>query len=473
MRRPDPGRSRLILSLALLASWGDPGAALAGQAAGAPLPPIAPKELAARIREARDCYDDLGLFEVMFDEVRDTNPRQGDAETPILVIFHGTARYASNGVQWRAEYDGKIPSSGSTRLTPDHWITGFDGSKLYDWKVSHRRAILYETHHNPRYWSPRNLIWERTDELIDLLENRGGNPFPLAVKSEVVDSRPCYIVEEGKPGGEFQGRYVISPGQGYLPVRKNQQGKGSFYLTHDLHDLREVAPGLWAPGRIELDWENLRKDGVARPVIRRSIRVVEHRPRAVVNPAALAFDLPLDAGVTDPRRGISYFNDPWWPEIGAFLRERFDWPRTDLSPLDELRLASDQSLDGRPSPPLRIAGWLRGEPPQPDALKGKVVGLGTDHPSSAVPGASGRVWNSPPTPSGSTSLRPGYREAVGGVAGFVPASGREKGDSAPAPMAGMAGGGMRETSVFGRSRAVVIRGPSPATSPVTSAGIPC
>src|SRR5262245_28833972 len=109
MRRLDPGRSRLLLSLALLASWGDPGAAPAGQAVGAPLPPIAPKELAARIREARDRYDDLCLFEVMFDEVCDTNPHQGDAETPILVIFHGTARYASDGVQWRAEYDGKIP----------------------------------------------------------------------------------------------------------------------------------------------------------------------------------------------------------------------------------------------------------------------------------------------------------------------------------------------------------------------------
>jgi hypothetical protein len=375
MRPLDAGRSRLILTLALLALHGDSGAALAGQAADGPLPPIAPKELAARIRQSRDRYDDVGLFEVAFDEVRDTNSGNAADQKPILVIFHGLARFASNGVQWRAEHDGKIPSAGSTRLSPDHWVTGFDGSRLYDWQISHQRVILYETHHTPRHWSPRNLIWERADGLIELLEGAGPPARPVAIRSEVVDGRPCYIVEVGKAGDEFQGRHVISPGQGHLPVRTIQRWKGKPYVTYELNDLREVAPGLWAPGRIEFDWQNLHRDGTTSPEIRRSIRVVDYRPHAAVNPAALAFDLPHDVTVTDPRLGVSYFNDPWWPEVGPLLRERFDWPRTDLSALGELRVGSDRSLDDRPSPPLRVANWLRGEPPQAAAPKGKVVVL--------------------------------------------------------------------------------------------------
>ncbi len=96
--------------------------AFAEQPPDAPLPEISAKELAGKIREARKSYDDVGLFEVAFDEVRDTNPNfelnQGNAEEqrPILVVFHGLVRFASNGLQWRAEYDSMMPNALSTQL---------------------------------------------------------------------------------------------------------------------------------------------------------------------------------------------------------------------------------------------------------------------------------------------------------------------------------------------------------------------
>jgi hypothetical protein len=376
---PPRPQHRLIAILTTLALVGLASVAPAQPAADGPLPQVAPRELAARIREARNLYDDHGLFEAAFDEVSDSNSkfmaRQGNAEEqkPILVIFSGLVRFASNGVQWRAEHDGKRPNPDSTQLTPDHWITGFDGSNLYDWRVSDRRVVLYETHDNPRLWSPRNLFWDHADELIDLLDSAGQGKILVAIKAEVVEGRACYIVEAGKAGDGGQTRYVISPSQGFLPIRRVQQRNGKPFLTYELRDPREIAPGIWAPSGIEFDMRNVRNDGESRPFIRRSIRVVDYRPQAPVNPAALWFDLPFDVTVTDPRLGYSYFNDPWWPEVKNLLQSQYDWPKTDLSPLGKLPVVSDRTLDGQPAPPLQVARWLQAPPAELAALKGEVV----------------------------------------------------------------------------------------------------
>ncbi len=384
-------RRLLIPTLLTLALSGAPislGVAHARQTTDAPLPPIAPKELAARIREARNPYDDQGVFEATFDEVRDTNGKfagnQGNAEEqkPILVIFHGLVRFASNGLQWRAEYDGKAPNALSARLTPDHWISGFDGSRSYDWRVSDRRVILHETHDNPRLWTARNLFWEQADALIDALEQQGPARIPIEIRAEVVDGQACYVVEAGKAGNGLWTRHVLSPSRGYLPIRRVQQRDGKTFLTCDLHDLREVAPGIWAPGRIEFEWLNVRKDGASRPYIRRSIRVGDYRPRELVDPALLAFDLPYDTIVTDPRLGYTYLNDPWWPEIGPVLLSRFDWPKTDLSPLGKLAFAPAKPLDDPAPPSVRLAAWVQTRFPHFTALKEKVVLLVFDDGTS-------------------------------------------------------------------------------------------
>ena len=89
-----------------------------------------------------------------------------------------------------------------------------------------------------------------------------------------------------------------------------------------------------------------------------------------VNPGALAFELPYDVTVEDPRLGFSYCNDPWWPEVGALLRDRYDWPRTDLSPLGKLALADDKALDKKPPPPFQFASWIR---PRAPRLAGETV----------------------------------------------------------------------------------------------------
>ena len=83
--------------------------------------------------------------------------------------------------------------------------------------------------------------------------------------------------------------------------------------------------------------------------------------------------IPYGVDVTDRRLGSSYHNDPWWPEVGAMLREKFGWPPPDFSPLANLGSPSEKKLDGKEAPPLRVATWLNSKPLDLGTLRGKVV----------------------------------------------------------------------------------------------------
>jgi beta-lactamase regulating signal transducer with metallopeptidase domain len=355
------------------------GRAVADEPAGARLPELTSKDLAAKIREAMKPYDDNGLIRVVFSQTRDMNWKfgnnQGNAEEqkPILVSFRGRARYESDGSRWRAEYDSMMPSSGSTRLSIDRWSSGFDGVERYDRQISHNQVILGETNSGAREWTPRSLIWKKSDELIRFLEEPDRDKFPIAIEQRVVDGSRCYLVKVGKHGAEWESEYSISPKQGYLPISSAQFRNGKKYAFYDLHGVRAVAPGIWAPERIEDESLSIGNDGASRLSHRRRIQVVSYQPRLVIPPDVFSFAIPYGVDVVDRRLGYAYHKDPWWPEAGAMLREKFGWPKPDLSPLRNLGTPTDKKIDGQPASPLRVVKWLNSQPLELAALRGKVV----------------------------------------------------------------------------------------------------
>jgi beta-lactamase regulating signal transducer with metallopeptidase domain/peroxiredoxin len=376
------GRSRravlvLLAALVLILSGSVRLIGFAGraQAAGpddAPLPQVTPKELAARIRESMKAYDNKGVFRVLFTETRDTNWR-GD-QKPILVTFHGRARYDSDGRLWRAEYDAMTTSSGSTQLRPDRWSTGFDGVQLYERQVSLQDQLtLGQANISADQWTPRSVFWNQGEALIQVLEETDRGKFSLAIEQRVVEGTNCYVVKAGNPAADWGSETVVSPRQGYLPIRRINTWKGNPSATYELHDIHEAAPGLWAPGRI--DYESLKygKDGTPAIDLRRRIRVAAYQPGAVVPPATFAIEVPYDADVVDRRTGLAYHNDPWWPELRGMLREKYDWPKCDLSPLRNLGSPSRKKLENQPAPPLQVSRWLNSPPRDLAALRGKVV----------------------------------------------------------------------------------------------------
>ena len=133
--------------------------------------------------------------------------------------------------------------------------------------------------------------------------------------------------------------------------------------------MREVTPGIWAPSRMVVE-SGVHDDGAEQLDRRTESRVVVRAAEALRR-RGFAFEPPYGVDVTDRRLGYSYHNDPWWPEAGELLRERFDWPKSDLSPLGSL--GSPARFEGQAAPPISAAAWINSKPLEIAKLKGKVV----------------------------------------------------------------------------------------------------
>ncbi|MGO9916722.1 MAG: carboxypeptidase regulatory-like domain-containing protein [Isosphaeraceae bacterium] len=383
-------RTWAILALAGLAMLGAAGpvelvsfvqSASAETQAGAPLPEITPAQLAAKIRESMSRYHDKGSLRIIFTETQDTNFKymmnQGKPaeQAPILVSFRGRARFESDGDRWRAEYDSMTTHSDSTRLSPDRWSAGYDGTQHYHWQVSRNQFILGESPLHTQQWAPRPLFWEKneTEGLVRDLENTQ-RTVAVSIAQRLVEGLNCYVVEgTGLVDPKWGSETVISPSQGYLPIARKWTLRGKTYSSHKLQGVREIVPGIWTPERIEDESITVRDDGTSRLASRRRIQVVEYQPRQVPPADRFALQIPYGVDVVNLPQGSSYYNDPWWPEIGAMLRQKFGWPKPDFSRLRSLGSSSKRNLDGQPAPPIRVAKWLSTKPMDLASLRGKVV----------------------------------------------------------------------------------------------------
>jgi hypothetical protein len=189
----------------------------------------------------------------------------------------------------------------------------------------------------------------------------------------VINGIRCYVVESKIPDGQRGGETIISPRQGYLAIGRKWTYRGRTYSSRRLRDVHEVVPGIWAPERIEEETTTIGDDGASRFDMRRRIQVVGYQPGQLLPAASFRVDIRYGVDLIDRSAGSAYHNDPWWPEVGAMLREKFGWPPPDFSPLRTLSSGSERKLDGQPAPPLHIASWLNTKPMDLAALRGKVV----------------------------------------------------------------------------------------------------
>ena len=349
-----------------------------GEPPDAPLPEITAKDLAARLKSAWAGFD-RGLLEIEFENTVNTNWRfmmnQGkpDEQKPTMVKFAGRVRFLADGRLWRVEYDSMMPTALTTKLRPDRWTTGFDGTQFYDWDIMRNEAKLGEASGQAHAWRPRNQFWHRGEEFVQSLETPPtGNEGTLKISQRMIDGFRCYVVERAYPKYGNLTEEIVSPRQGYLIVRTTWSSKGKPYHLHSLHDVRERVPHFWVPGRIIEESRTVRNDGTEQPDRRTETRVVTFEPEKNLPVSAFAFIPPYGADVTDRRVGYSIHNDPWWPEAGKLLRERFDWPKADLSPLKRLSTPATRDLHAA-TPPISASVWLNSKPLELAKLKGQVV----------------------------------------------------------------------------------------------------
>jgi hypothetical protein len=301
-------------------------------------------------------------------------PKPKAAEKPTYHKFPGRFVYESDGERWRARYDSLFIAMGPLspgKFPPDRWVSGYDGTIHYHLVAG--AAYLCEAHWAAESVTPRSLFWDGAERGV--LINSLLTPNATVTQCEIGDYR-CYVVEPPRDRREERSfEIVISPHQSFLPVRVIAFERGEAKHTFRLHDIKESADGIWAPGRITVENRSVGGglDGPSALEDRRETRVVRFAPHPTFDPGAFALEIPASADVLDRRTGLFHINDPWWPELSQFLREKYDWPKADLTPLKELRSPPNSGLDGRSPPPLQASRWLKGTPLDWEKLRGKVV----------------------------------------------------------------------------------------------------
>jgi beta-lactamase regulating signal transducer with metallopeptidase domain len=353
------------------------GQARAADPADAPLPDLTPKQLAAKIRQAWELHDG-GLLELEFEEMQDHSlrmpPQQDGAVKEKPITYPGRVRFAKDGRLWRLEYDAMKQASYRTQwLVPDRWSTGFDGTQLYEWDVHSNLVTLGDERHADWVWKPRELFWEQGGPLVGLLEDGESEKTPVTIRQQVVDGVRCYVADIGMPGGEWRNEYVVAPERGFLPIRRTQHYRGKLHVSQKLFGIREAAPGIWAPGRIEHESYDFTEHGDSHLWHKKTIRIKSYEPHKAFADGSFAFKIPIDVDVTDLRLGYSYHNDPWWPEVGRMLRDRFDWPEAPMWPLRNLTTHAKISPDSKPAPPIVSSHWINSKALDLASLRGRVV----------------------------------------------------------------------------------------------------
>ena len=189
----------------------------AGEPPDAPLPEITAKDLAAHLKSAWAGFD-RGLLEIEFENTINTNWRfmmnQGkpDEQKPTIVKFPGRVRFHADGRLWRVEYDSMMPTSSNTKLRPDRWTSGFDGTQLFDWDIMRNEAKLGEARGYASMWRPRNQFWHRGEEFVQALETLStGSEGTLKISQRTVDGFRCYVVERAYPKFSNKTEEIVSP----------------------------------------------------------------------------------------------------------------------------------------------------------------------------------------------------------------------------------------------------------------------
>ena len=329
----------------------------------APLPEISLEELGSAISKSRERYK-RGYMEAIYRDHRNTNAFATDKNAEaVMVDFHGRFSYAHDGLRWRASFDGKTYRMGSSELHPYRWLAGFDGKSHYAFDRSRGFTIgKMQAHENiPTeifFWSSHG---------ISFAKSLSSNDWKF-LDQTIVNGYRCYsLVLERTFRKNFHQRQelTLSPRQSFLPVIYKVIANGKLSWSHELSRLKETDVGIWYPSRVVYaDTFTSRK---------RDARVRVYDPDREFDANYFVTEVPLGEFVRDNRVGRIHLNDPWWPEASKFMRDEFDWPPVDLTPLQNAVSYVDESINGMDAKEITASQWVQGAPISLASQKGRVT----------------------------------------------------------------------------------------------------
>lgn len=328
----------------------------------------------------------------------------------------GLIGWQSTGNVWRIDSVSETLTPLLRGLPTGAWATGYDGKQLFHWSREDNRMILGSARDNCRQYEPKNLFWNSNgggfDGVMRVMSQKSAK-VTAARLNELDGWRVEYVAESD---AKRRWSAFVCPNRGYLPLEIEQRYNDRLLWDGKLSDLKEVRPGVWAPGvirvtsyagteadpqRIQSRLEYVVKEIVADEKVvgwmqrgfgggEESIgsshpdesEKVEKSPfpidfrtkgidvgdgRGVVRSPALDRGVIHDyrkqltprwgVDVQDLSSGLRYHNDPWWLELAPTLKSKFDWPKPSLVPLQRLASnvsapVSDEPLKSLPGLPL-------------------------------------------------------------------------------------------------------------------------
>jgi beta-lactamase regulating signal transducer with metallopeptidase domain len=318
-------------------------------------PDLAPSQLVAAIEQAMQRFISVD-YTAEYAEQRDANAFR-DGVDPLLLDGTGGYTFRSDGRRWFADERGFMYTIGTSDIRPTRAVSGFDGTVHYvrDGGI----VTLGEDHLAVERCAPAHVFWE-IGRNWSWLKAALIDTTARIVDRPMIDGHRCIAVHSAwSPawaGTTFVFDVVISPEQSYLPLKCTISENGQPEDEWQVSELGQIVEGTWYPRVIQTS----HRRGL--PVRSRQLTITSFALRSDFKDADFVYAAPAGIDVVDYPRGAVYFNDPWQPVVGPWLRDRFDFPTPWLEPTDDIGSHCDGTIHGQPVPAIEATEWIGDDP---------------------------------------------------------------------------------------------------------------
>lgn len=292
-----------------------------------------------------------GRMRVEFEKLTDQSWASGKTDQSPFKT-RGRIAWRNEGTQWRVDYDGELPNSNSTGPATPHsdlWSSGFDGQRFYDFDRDAQSLVIGNMNQVAGTYAPASLFWNPTNgglqSVLDTLSKPG-----VTIEKAQLDGLDGFRVERVvEREGTWRWSAFVCPSRGYLTLELQQFFNQQLVWDCKLSELLKIQPGVWAPQVIRRTSFNVTKDGKSSVAwqydfsikeLKLGVEEAQSWPTFAERTAGFAhptLKLPYGVEINDLTRGTKYYNDPWWPEVSAVLKEKHGWPKVSLLPFENVR----------------------------------------------------------------------------------------------------------------------------------------
>jgi beta-lactamase regulating signal transducer with metallopeptidase domain/protocatechuate 3,4-dioxygenase beta subunit len=267
----------------------------------------------------------------------------------------GTVDWLRDGNRWRIDYVGQLgaPRNQTPKLVPDLWSTGFNGEHHYYWDREQNRVSIGSMKGHADQYDPENLFWQPTHGGLDAMLKTLMRPETKIAASEL-NGLPGYRTEyEVRTDGVWRSTAFICPQRSHLGLQLQNFRNDQLIWEGQLSDLTEVQTGVWYPKTIQTSsyrWTDGKRETTWQQDFK--IAAFELPPENSIPQNEFVLQPAYGVDVINLIDGIAYQNDIWWTDLAPILRERLDWPKPPLSPLDRLNSHFNPKAEETPIPEL-------------------------------------------------------------------------------------------------------------------------